>query len=104
MEISMPIRGEHALADVAVPADVLAELPKGVAGALKERKTIVLGVVFSDDASNWRPMADDDRYVADARRNSISPAITDEYLRKANQLDRRFDAAGVSACVDNRRS
>jgi len=145
------------VADVAVPADVLAKLPKGVAGALKERKTIVLGV-FADEASNWRPMADDDRYVrnalkktnrydgevfakhislsqlsaygplvndldvnqspavvvidrnlkgtvltgyvdriainqaiADARRDSVTPAITDEYLRTLNGICGRFD-------------
>lgn len=144
------------VADVAVPADVLAKLPKGVAGALKARKTIVLGV-FADEASNWRPMADDDRYVrnalkrsnrydgevfaknislsqlsaygplvndldvnqspavvvidadlkgtvltgyvdriainqaiADARRDSIDPLITDEYLRSANEICARF--------------
>ena len=145
------------VADVAVPADVLAKLPKGVAGALKERKTIVLGV-FSDDASEVRPMADDDRYVrnalrktnryggevfaknislsqlsrygalvndlgvnqspsvvvidghlkgtvltgyvdriainqaiADARRSSIDPYITDPYLKQANAICERFN-------------
>ena len=154
---------------MAVPADVLAKLPKGVAGALKERKTIVLGV-FADDASNWRPMADDDRYVrnalkktnrydgevfaknislsqlsaygplvndlgvnqspavvvidrnlkgtvltgyvdriainqaiADARRDSIDPAITDAYLQKANEICARFNAA-LRAASRRRRS
>ena len=47
------------------PPTSLAKLPKGVAGALKARKMLVLGV-FADDASNWRPMADDDRYVRNA--------------------------------------
>ena len=149
---------------MAVPADVLAKLPKGVAGALKERKTIVLGV-FADDASNWRPMADDDRYVrnalkktnrydgevfaknislsqlstygplvndlgvnqspavvvidrnlkgtvltgyvdriainqaiADARRDSITPAITDEYLRRPNEICAPLQRCCYSRC------
>jgi hypothetical protein len=138
------------------PADVLAKLPKDVAKAVAARKTLVLGV-FNDYAENWRPMADDDRYVrnalkkanrydgqvlvkhvsvadvstygplvneldvtqspsvvvidrnlkgtvltgyvdrvainqaiADARRDSIVPAITDEYLRAANEICARF--------------
>ncbi|WP_157592284.1 hypothetical protein [Solirubrobacter soli] len=136
----------------AVPKDVLAKLPKKVAGALTDRKVLVLGVL-SEDAKSWRPQADDDRYVrnalkrtnryegdvvvktvaldklstygalvndlhvtqspsivvidrnlkgtvltgyvdrvainqsiADARRDSITPNITDTYLRKANSL------------------
>lgn len=145
------------VAATAVPAEVLAKLPKDVAKAVKERKTLVLGV-FAEDAENWRPMADDDRYVrnalkktnrydgevfaknvslaqlstygplvnelgvtqspavvvidrnlkgtvltgyvdriainqaiADARRDSIVPAIADEYLRSANQICSRFN-------------
>lgn len=70
------------VADVAVPADVLAKLPKSVAGALKERKTIVLGV-FSDETSNWRPMADDDRYVRNA-------------LKKTNRYDGEVFAKNIS--------
>jgi hypothetical protein len=50
----------------AVPAEALAKLPKDVAGALKARKVLVLGVL-SEDAKPWRPLADDDRYV----RNSL---------------------------------
>src|SRR3954447_23256090 len=46
----------------AIPADALAKLPKDVAGALTARKVIVLGVL-SDEATNVRHMADDDRYV-----------------------------------------
>jgi hypothetical protein len=141
----------------AVPADVLAKLPKNVAGALKDRKVLVLGVL-SEDATRWRPLADDDRYVrnalkrtnryegevvvkqvgldklstygplvndlgvtqspsivvidrnlkgtvltgyvdrvainqaiADARRVSITPNLTDTYLRKANSLCGRLE-------------
>ncbi|MBE2316577.1 hypothetical protein DVA67_011365 [Solirubrobacter sp. CPCC 204708] len=144
------------VADAAIPAEVLAKLPKDVAEAISERKTLVLGV-FAEDAKEWRPMADDDRYVrnalektnrydgevfaknisvadlstygplinglgvtqspsvvvidrnlkgtlltgyvdriainqaiADARRDSIYPAITDEYLRAANDICERF--------------
>ncbi len=51
------------VADVAVPADVLATLPKGVAGALKARKTIVLGV-FADDSVELAP---------DGRRRPLRP-------------------------------
>ena len=141
----------------AVPAEALAKLPKTVAGALKARKVLVLGVL-SQDAKPWRPLADDDRYVrnalkrtnrydggvvvktvgldnlstygalvndlavtqspsiividrnlkgtvltgyvdriainqaiADARRDSITPNITDTYLRKANSLCGRYE-------------
>jgi hypothetical protein len=144
------------VAATAIPADVLRKLPKDVAKAVTAGKTLVLGV-FADDAENWRPMADDDRYVrnalkktnrykgevfaknvsiadlstygplvneldvsqspsvvvidrnlkgtvltgyvdrvainqaiADARRDSIVPAITDEFLRDANQICSRF--------------
>ncbi|MDA0172886.1 hypothetical protein OJ998_27540 [Solirubrobacter taibaiensis] len=70
------------VADVAVPADVLAKLPKGVSGALKQHKTIVLGV-FSDDASEVRPMADDDRYVRNA-------------LKKTNRYDGEVYAKNIS--------
>lgn len=144
------------VAATAIPADVLAKLPKDVAKAITARKTLVLGV-FAEDAENWRPMADDDRYVrnalkktnrykgevfakniglaelstygplvnelgvnqspavvvidrnlkgtvltgyvdrgainqaiADARRDSIAPAITDEFVRAANTLCSRF--------------
>ena len=78
-------------------------LPKGVAGALKERKTIVLGV-FADDASNWRPMADDDRYVRNALKKTNRydgevfrqehqpfPALD---VRPAGQRPRRQSVAG----------
>jgi hypothetical protein len=46
----------------AVSAEALAELPTDVAGALKARKVLVIGVL-SEDAKPWRPLADDDRYV-----------------------------------------
>jgi hypothetical protein len=49
-------------ATAAIPAKVLAELPKDVADALSARKVLVLAVL-SDDATRWRPLADDDRYV-----------------------------------------
>jgi hypothetical protein len=141
----------------AVPAEALAKLPKDVAGALKARKVLVLGVL-SEDAKPWRPLADDDRYVrnslehvnrydgsvvvkrialdklstygslvndldvsqspsivvidrdlkgsvltgyvdtvsinqaiADARRNSMQPNISDDYLHQANQLCGRYE-------------
>lgn len=144
------------VAATAIPAEVLAKLPKDVAKAIKARKTLVLGV-FTDDATDYRPMADDDRYVrnalkktnryrgevfaknisvadlvdyaplvndlgvkqspavvvidrdlkgtvltgyvdriainqaiADARRESIDPYITDEYLRDINAVCARF--------------
>jgi hypothetical protein len=57
----------------AVPAEALAKLPKDVAGALKARKVLVLGVL-SQDTKPWRPVADDDRYVRNA-------------LKKANRYD-----------------
>jgi hypothetical protein len=57
----------------AVPAEVLAKLPKAVAGALETRKVLVLGVL-SEDAKPWRPLADDDRYVRNA-------------LKRANRYD-----------------
>jgi hypothetical protein len=49
----------------AVPAEALAKLPADVAGALKARKVLVLGVL-SSDAKRWRPLPDDDRYVRNA--------------------------------------
>jgi hypothetical protein len=150
------VKPENA-AIAAVPAEALAKLPKDVAGALKARKVLVLGVL-SHDAKPWRPLADDDRYVrnalkranrydgevfiksigldklstygslvndlgvsqsptivvidrnlkgtvltgyadriainqviADARRESITPNISDAYLRKANSLCGRYE-------------
>lgn len=147
---------DTAVAATAIPAEVLAELPQDVAKAIKARKTLVLGV-FTDDAEDYRPMADDDRYVrnalkktnrykgevfaknisvsdlvdyaplvndlgvkqspsvvvidrdlkgtvltgyvdrvainqaiADARRTSIVPAITDDYLAAANDVCGRY--------------
>jgi hypothetical protein len=141
----------------AVPAEVLAKLPKSVATALTDRKVLVLGVL-SEDAKSWRPLADDDRYVrnalertnrydgdvvvknvgldklstygplvndlgvtqspsivvidrnlkgtvltgytdrvsinqviADARRDSITPNLTDTYLREVNSTCAHFD-------------
>ena len=50
----------------AIPAEALAKLPKDVARALKAQKTLVLGVI-ADGATDYRPLADDDRYV----RNSL---------------------------------
>jgi hypothetical protein len=140
-----------------VPAEALAKLPKTVAGALKDRKVLVLAVL-SQDAKPWRPLSDDDRYVrnalkhtnrydggvvvktvgldklstygalvndlgvtqspsivvidrdlkgtvltgyvdrisinqaiADARRESITPNITDTYLREVNSTCAHFD-------------
>ena len=58
---------------VAIPASVLAKLPKDVAAALKAHETLVLGVI-ADGATNLRPLADDDRYVRNA-------------LRKVNRYD-----------------
>src|SRR4051794_38980953 len=49
----------------ALPAAALAKLPKDVAGALKARKVLVLAVL-SDEATNIRHLADDDRYVRKA--------------------------------------
>ncbi len=149
------------VAATAIPAEVLAKLPKDVAKAIKARKTLVLGV-FTDDATDYRPMADDDRYVrnalkktnrykgevfaknisvadlvdyaplvndlgvkqspavvvidrdlkgtaltgyvdriainqaiADARRESIDPYITDEYLRWANDFCADYNVRGT---------
>jgi hypothetical protein len=56
-----------AQAAVAIPAGVLAKLPHDVAAALKAHRTIVLGVI-ADGATQWRPLADDDRYVRNALR------------------------------------
>jgi hypothetical protein len=70
---SAPDVKPQAPAIAAVPADVLAKLPKDVAGALKARNVLVLGVL-SQDAKPWRPLADDDRYVRNA-------------LKKANRYD-----------------
>lgn len=53
---------------VAIPADVLAKLPRDVSAALKAHETIVLGVI-ADGATPWRPLADDDRYVRNALRH-----------------------------------
>jgi hypothetical protein len=52
---------------VAIPAETLAKLPKRVATALQEHKTLVLGI-FDDAAKPWRSMADDDRYTRNALR------------------------------------
>jgi hypothetical protein len=52
----------------AIPAAALAKLPDDVAGALKARKTVVLGVI-ADGATELRPLADDDRYVRNALRH-----------------------------------
>jgi hypothetical protein len=54
---------------VAIPAEALAKLPSDVAGALQDRKILVLGV-FADDPRPWRPLADDDRYVRNALRKT----------------------------------
>lgn len=56
---------DTAVADTAIPAEVLAKLPRDVAKAIKARKTLVLGV-FTDYTADYRPMADDDRYVRNA--------------------------------------
>jgi hypothetical protein len=53
----------------AVPAEALAKLPTDVAGALKARKVLILAVL-SKDATPWRPVADDDRYVANALKKT----------------------------------
>ena len=52
----------------AIPAEALAKLPKDVAKALTAKKTLVLGV-FADGATDYRPLADDDRYVRNALRD-----------------------------------
>jgi hypothetical protein len=49
----------------AIPAEALAKLPKDVAQALTDKKTLVLGVI-ADGATDYRPLADDDRYVRNA--------------------------------------
>ena len=49
----------------AIPAAVLAKLPKDVAQALETRKVLVLGVL-ADDTKPWRSLADDDRSVRKA--------------------------------------
>jgi hypothetical protein len=51
-----------------VPAEALAKLPKDVAAALKARKVLVLGVL-SEDATAWRSLPDDDRYVRNALKH-----------------------------------
>jgi len=56
-------------AAIAIPADVLAKLPKTVADALKDRKVLVLGVL-SQASKPWRPQADDDRYVHKALKHT----------------------------------
>ncbi len=58
---------------VKIPAEALATLPTDVVKAIEAKKTLVLAVM-ADDATPWRPLADDDRYV----RNS---------LRKVNRYD-----------------
>jgi hypothetical protein len=52
----------------AIPAEALAKLPKDVAGALQAKKTLVLGVI-ADGETDYRPLADDDRYVRNALRD-----------------------------------
>jgi hypothetical protein len=52
----------------AIPEEALAKLPKDVAGALTAKKTLVLGVI-ADGATDYRPLADDDRYVRNALRD-----------------------------------
>ena len=73
---------------VAIPANVLAKLPKDVSAALKAHKTLVLGVI-ADGATPLRPLADDDRYV----RNS---------LRKVNRYGGQVlvKRVAVSSLVD----
>jgi hypothetical protein len=50
-----------------VPAATLAKLPTDVAAALTAHDVLVLAVLDTD-ATRWRPMSDDDRYV----RNTLS--------------------------------
>lgn len=64
-----PAAEDTTVAATAIPAEVLAKLPKDVAKAIKARKTLVLGV-FTDDAKSYRPMADDDRYVRNALKKT----------------------------------
>lgn len=52
----------------AIPGEALAKLPKDVAGALKARKVLVLGVI-ADGETKWRPLSDDDRYVRNSLRD-----------------------------------
>jgi hypothetical protein len=52
-----------------IPAEALAKLPEDVAGALEDRKVLVLGV-FGEKAKPWRQMSDDDRYVRNALRET----------------------------------
>jgi hypothetical protein len=52
----------------AIPAEALAKLPKDVARALTAQKTLVLGVI-ADGETDYRPLADDDRYVRNALRD-----------------------------------
>jgi hypothetical protein len=59
---SAPDKKAEAAPVAAIPAETLAKLPKDVAGALKARKVLVLGVL-STEAKPWRPLSDDDRYV-----------------------------------------
>jgi hypothetical protein len=66
---SAPNVKEQPAAITAVPAEVLAKLPKDVAAALKARKVLVLAVL-SNDAKPWRPVADDDRYVGNALKQT----------------------------------
>jgi hypothetical protein len=77
-----PEAEDTTVAATAIPADVLAKLPKDVAKAVQARKTLVLGV-FADKATNWRPMADDDRYVRNA-------------LKKTNRYDGEVFAKNLS--------
>ena len=52
----------------AIPDEALAKLPKDVAEALTAKKTLVLGVI-ADGETDYRPLADDDRYVRNALRD-----------------------------------
>jgi hypothetical protein len=52
---------------VAIPAAVLAKLPRDVSKSLEQHDTIVLGVI-ADGATELRPLADDDRFVRQALR------------------------------------
>jgi hypothetical protein len=66
-------KAQAATPALAIPAAVLAKLPHDVSKSLKQRDTIVLGVI-ADGATRLRPLADDDRYVRQA-------------LRKVNRYD-----------------
>ena len=61
-------RSEAGRRAAAIPAEALAKLPKDVAKRAEASKTLVLGV-FADDATDYRPLADDDRYVRNALRD-----------------------------------